>query len=259
MLEQKRLRLRHELKYSIDYFQYQLLRKKLALVLKPDPHAGPDGSYHIRSLYFDDYKNTALAEKTSGVSHRKKYRMRIYNCSDEYIKFERKTKRDHYVFKESIRLTREEAERIIAGDIAFLADSENILLKTFYIESRNTLLRPVVLVDYQREAYVHPVGNVRITFDMRLQTALGPVSFFDLNSCTMGVHEDHDIILEVKFDDVLPLHIRGLFPNTIRPRLAIGKFAICRVTKNTPLNCSKNCPKNNTQHTKSERFDSKVS
>lgn len=240
MLAQKRWRLRHELKYNIDYFQYQMLRRKLALVLKSDSHAGPDGKYHIRSLYFDDYKNTALAEKTSGISQRKKYRMRIYDCSDEYIKFERKSKWNQYVFKETVRLTREEAERIIAGDIAFLANSENSLLKTYYLESRNTLLRPVVLVDYQREAYIHPVGNLRITFDMNLHTGLGPVSFFDLNTCSIGVSEDQSIILEIKFDDVLPLHIRGLFPNTIRPRLALGKFAICRVTKNTPLTISTN-------------------
>jgi len=238
MLEQKKCRLRHELKYNIDYVQYQLLRKKLALVLKPDPHAGPDGRYHIRSLYFDDFKNTAIAEKTSGVSRRKKYRIRIYDYSDEYIKFERKIKRDHYVFKESVRLTREEAERIIAGDVAFLADSKNSLLKTFYLDSRNNLLRPVVLVDYQREAYIHPVGNVRITFDIDLHTSLGAVAFFDPNTFTMGVNEEQGVILEVKFDDVLPQHIRGLFPDTIRPRSAIGKFAICRLTKKTPLRVS---------------------
>ena len=240
MLKQKRLHLRHELKYNIDYFQYQVLRRKLALVLQPDQYAGPDGRYHIRSLYFDDCKNTAFSEKMSGVSQRKKYRIRIYNYSDEYIKFERKTKRDHYVFKESVRLSRKDADRIIEGDISFLADSKNYLLKTFYLESRHSLLRPVVLVDYEREAYVHPVGNVRITFDIELHTGIGPVSFFDNKTFTMGVNEEQGVILEVKFDDVLPLHIRGLFPNTIRPRSAIGKFAICKVTKNTPLKVLKN-------------------
>ena len=235
MIEQKKPHLRHELKYHIDWFQYQLLRKKLATVLKPDPHAGPDGRYHIRSLYFDDFQNTAFSEKISGVPQRKKYRIRIYNCSDEYIKFERKTKRDQYVFKESVRLTREEADRIIAGDIAFLADSENPLLKTFYLESRSNLLRPVVVVDYYREAYVHPVGNVRITFDIGLHTNLGSVVFFDPNAFTMEVSEEQGVILEIKFDDVLPQHIRGLFPNTIRPKSAIGKFAICRTAQNAPL------------------------
>ena len=240
MIEQKKRHLRHELKYNIDYLQYQILRKKLAAVLKPDPHAGPDGRYHVRSLYFDDFKNTAFSEKMAGVARRKKYRIRIYNYSDECIKFERKTKLHQYIFKDSVRLTREEADRIIAGDVTFLADSENHLLKTFYLESRNNLLRPVVLVDYDREAYIHPVGNVRITFDIGLHTGLGSVAFFDPNVFTMGVSEEQGVIMEIKFDDVLPQHVRGLFPNTIRPRSAIGKFVICRTTKNTPLRVSVN-------------------
>ncbi len=235
MITPKERHLRHELKYYIDDLQYQILRKNLAAVLKPDAHAGPDGRYHVRSLYFDDFRNTALADKISGATYRTKYRMRIYNCSDEYIKFELKTKLDQYVCKESVRLTREEADCIIAGDIAFLAESKTPFLKTFYLESRSKLLRPVVLVDYNREAYVHPVGNVRITFDLDLHTNLGSVALFDPCVCTMGVNKEQGIILEVKFDDVLPRHIRGLFPNTIQPRYAIGKFAICRTVNDTLL------------------------
>ena len=77
MIEREGLPLRHELKYSISNTQYQLLRTKLRNVLKPDIHAGPDGRYHIRSLYFDDFRNTALFEKQAGVSRRKKYRIRM--------------------------------------------------------------------------------------------------------------------------------------------------------------------------------------
>ena len=233
-------RLRHEFKYHISYFQYKILQKKIATVLKLDSHAGPDGRYHVRSLYFDDFKNTAFFEKMSGVSRRKKYRIRIYNYSDDFIKFERKTKLNQYVFKESVKLTREDADRIIAGDVTFLANSKNHLLKTFYLESRQSLLRPVVLVDYYREAYVYPIGNVRITFDIGLHTSFGTVSLFDPRTVTMSVSEQQGVILEVKFDDLLPLHIRGLFPKTIQPRSAIGKFTICRVIKNTPLQIKTN-------------------
>ena len=235
MIGKKERRLRHELKYYINCLQYQILRKNLGTVLNPDPHAGPDGLYQIRSLYFDDFKNTALSDKISGYRYRKKYRIRIYNYSDDYIKFERKSKLDQYISKESVRLTREETDRIVAGDIAFLANSESHLLKTFYLESRSKLLRPVAIVDYHREAYVHPVGNVRITFDIDLHTNLGSIALFDPKLFTMGVNKEQGIILEVKFDDVLPQHIRGLFPNTIRPRYAIGKFAICRTTNQTLL------------------------
>ena len=228
MVAINRPRLRHELKYHLTFMEYQILRKKVAAVLKLDSNAGPDGCYHIRSLYFDDFRNTALFENQAGVARRKKYRIRIYNHSDHFIKFERKTKLNQYILKDWVRITREDANKIIAGDINFLTDSESALLRDFYLDYRRNLLRPVVMVDYLREAYVHPVGNVRITFDKGLHTGLGPVVFFDHKCPTAVILEEHEMILEVKFDDVLPSHIRGLFPNTIRPRSAIGKFMICR-------------------------------
>ncbi|MCW4016536.1 MAG: polyphosphate polymerase domain-containing protein [Candidatus Bathyarchaeota archaeon] len=238
MTAHKKIHLRHELKYPIDFMQYQLLRKKLSLVLKPDPHTGPDGCYHIRSLYFDDFKNSAFFDKQAGVARRKKYRIRIYNYSDKLIKFECKAKYNQYVNKECAKLSREEADKIVAGDVSFLANSENSLLREFYLECRHKLLRPVVIVDYLREAYIHPVGNVRITFDMGLHTNLGPISLFEHNTSTIRVDEHQFIILEVKFDDVLPLHIRGLFPTNIRPQAALGKFSACRESTNALTGCS---------------------
>lgn len=228
MTDYGKLNLRHEHKYPLNLVEYQILKKKLAIVLKQDKHSGPDGRYHIRSLYFDDFKNSALFEKQSGVTNRSKFRMRIYNYSDQVIKLERKTKLNQFIHKDCVRLTREDADRIIEGEVDFLDDSENDLLRDFYLKCHNSLLRPVVIVDYLREAYVYPVGNVRITFDTELQTSVGPADFFNSECSITGVHQGHDIILEVKFDDVLPLHIRGLFPSTISPRCSLGKFSACR-------------------------------
>ncbi len=39
-----------------------LERRRLRSLLKPDPHAGPDGSYLVRSVYFDDPDNSAYYE-----------------------------------------------------------------------------------------------------------------------------------------------------------------------------------------------------
>jgi len=231
MFDHEGSRLRHELKYYLNFMQYRILRRKLGVVLKLDSHAGPDGRYHIRSLYFDDFRNTAFFDKMAGVATRKKYRMRIYDFNDGLVKFERKSKFDQYVSKESAVLGREEADRIINGDVSFLANSDNQLLRCFYLECRRNLLRPVVLVDYLREAYVHPVGNVRVTFDICVCTGLGPVSFFDHNTSTVTVCEEPGVILEVKFGSVLPEVVRGLLSGGIRPRSAIGKFVMCRGSK----------------------------
>ena len=229
MADEKELHLRHELKYQIDMLQYQVLQRKLATLLKPDPNMVGKKQYNIRNLYFDDFKDTAYYEKQAGILNRKKYRIRIYNHSDAVIKFERKTKISQYILKESTRITRAEADRIIAGDLDFLSNSQNRLLKDFYVDHRCKLMRPVVVVEYDREAYIHPIGNVRITFDTGLRTGLGPTSFFDCQICTTSVTNAPGIILEVKYNEVLPQFICGLFPDTIRPRSAIGKFSACRI------------------------------
>lgn len=228
MIEREGLRLRHELKYYIDPPQYRILRSRLSALLPLDPHAGPNGRYHIRSLYFDDFKNTAFFEKQAGVARRKKYRMRIYDHSDAVIKLEKKVKLDQYIGKESTNLTREEADRILSGDISYLACSEKRFLRGFYIESRRNLLRPNVIVDYYREAYIHPMGNVRITFDIGLHTGLNCLALFDKDIFTVGAIEEPGVIFEVKYDNFIPQAIRGLFPSTIRPRLSVGKFVICK-------------------------------
>ena len=59
-------RFRHELKYLISYAQKADLNVRMAPLLGLDKHAS-NGGYMIRSLYFDDYWNTAYQEKVDGV------------------------------------------------------------------------------------------------------------------------------------------------------------------------------------------------
>ena len=77
---------RHEFKFFINYFEYINLKNKLKNCMQRDSNSNIDGHYHIRSLYFDDYKNSCLFEKQSGILTRKKYRIRIYNKNDDLIK-----------------------------------------------------------------------------------------------------------------------------------------------------------------------------
>ncbi len=228
MAGEKEIHFRHELKFNIDLLEYQVLQRKLVTLLKPDPNMESKRNYNIRNLYFDDFKETTLCDKAAGVYGRKKYRMRIYNHSDTTIKFERKTKVQNYIFKESAKITRSEADKIISGQYDFLAKNEEQLLRDFYLETRNNLMRPVAIVEYDREAYIHPVGNVRITFDTNLRVDNGSASFFDSDLCTTRVIDQPAILMEVKYNEFIPQYICGLFPDTIRPQMAFGKFSVCR-------------------------------
>lgn len=95
---------RHELKYLVSQAEYRQLQTVLHSLLAHDTHTGPDGVYHIRSLYLDDLYHTAYRQKMAGVEVRKKYRVRIYDCREEHIALECKYKNGAYIHKESVPL-----------------------------------------------------------------------------------------------------------------------------------------------------------
>lgn len=221
--------LRHELKYYINYRDYVLLRSSLKALISPDPNADGNNSYHVRSLYFDDIYETALLEKIAGNDSRYKYRIRIYNFQDNVIKFEKKFKVGQYVGKDSISLTRDEYERIMAGDFDFLKDRNEQLAKEIYLEMKMYLLRPRVIVDYVREAYVSPFENCRITFDKDLRAGHMLNDIFDPQTPVMPMYDTGVMVLEVKFNRYLPEFIRRVLNNiNAADRCAISKYVICR-------------------------------
>lgn len=65
---------RHELKLLCSAQDLAIVRARLKNLLPFDTHAGENGQYTIRSLYFDDYNDSCLRENEAGVDNRRKYR-----------------------------------------------------------------------------------------------------------------------------------------------------------------------------------------
>ncbi|MFC4307022.1 polyphosphate polymerase domain-containing protein [Cohnella boryungensis] len=222
------LKYRHELKYYMNRGQYEVMKRQLRGLLAQDKHAGASGDYHIRSLYFDDIDNKALHEKLAGVRDREKYRIRIYNRSDKVIHLEKKIKFNDYVSKVKESLSRELYDSIMAGNYEPLHDPSRPLLAEFYYQLKNRLLRPRVIVDYEREAYVCGAGNVRITFDKQLRTGLNQVDIFNPGLATIRAFDDDITVFEVKFDEYLPEYVRTAIQTGGLVRQSNSKYVICR-------------------------------
>ncbi len=73
----------------------------------------------IRSVYFDDYSETAYYDKQSGVENRIKLRLRIYPPDYENVKLELKEKRGGFQQKHTLLIRRSEAEALIDKDYDF--------------------------------------------------------------------------------------------------------------------------------------------
>lgn len=218
---------RHELKYLINLPDWAMLASRLPAIVHRDPHAGTNGEYHVRSLYFDDYWNTAYEEKEIGVLTRCKYRIRVYNCQDNVIRLERKSKYGPYIHKESAPMARDEVERLLDGDYGFLLRSPHNLLQEFYYECTSRVMRPRVIVDYDREPFVMEVGDVRITFDKHVRAGMGTFVLFDPSLPTLEVLRGDQMILEVKFTSFLPKLVKELLPPKACELTAASKYVLC--------------------------------
>ena len=218
---------RYEIKHFLNAADCAQLRARLRVVAKIDENAGADGSYKVRSLYFDNYDDKAVMEKLSGLSRREKFRLRYYNGDTSLIRAEKKSKANRMCNKASVPIEKWQCVALLAGDYGCLKSSETPLLLELYAKIKYQNLRPRSIVDYRREAYVYKLGNVRVTFDSDIRTS-NSVSEF-LNEGLPTIPATPATILEIKYDGFLPDIIRDILQIGWRNQTEFSKYVVARL------------------------------
>ncbi|KGR75395.1 polyphosphate polymerase domain-containing protein [Ureibacillus sinduriensis] len=219
---------RHELKFYITERDYQLMRDRIGLLLPQDKHSVDERGYMIRSLYFDNMHDHDLIQKNNGVFRRKKFRIRTYNYSDSVIRLEKKSRQGEYILKSSVPITRGEYEQLLEWDYLFLKEKEDPIYQEFYFYLNNYYMKPRVIVDYVREAYIGAMSNIRITFDKELSFVTNTTDLFEEGFVSEEVLDYPKTILEVKYDEFLPDYIQQMLQLDSHTRSAISKYVHCR-------------------------------
>lgn len=219
---------RNEIKHVIDAGDKAAICANLRAVAQLDPHVGPDGTYLIRSLYFDNLADKALREKLDGVNEREKFRIRYYNNDPSVMHLEKKVKRGGLGYKVSAPITPDEAQRILLGDTQWMATSGRGLIIELYSKMKSQGLRPKTVVDYTRTPFIYGPGNVRVTIDENIRTGLHATDFLNPQLITIAAGTPI-MLLEVKWDEYLPNVIRQAVQVKNRPCSAFSKYQICRI------------------------------
>lgn len=218
---------RSELKYLISLMDHQILSRKLHQVLAMDPHAHREG-YIVKSVYFDDFNDRAWLDNLIGANEREKFRIRYYDNNLSYITLEKKVKVMSKGTKQISRLTQAQAQAMIEGHYELIKESKDPLLKEFYLKAKQNGLRAKVIVAYQREPFIHPAGNVRVTLDHSIRNSLEVRRFFD-PELRMVPQLTQQCLLEVKFDRYLPEVVRALIQVPSTTQTAHSKYSISRL------------------------------
>lgn len=221
-------RYRHELKYLCSYAQLKMLEVRFRGLVPLDPHVGEEGIYNIRSLYFDDYYDRYLKENEAGTDPREKFRIRIYNHSSERISLELKKKMRGKTQKLSCRLTEEQCRTLMAGKIPDISKDAPAVLQKLCILMRTNLLKPKVIVEYERTPYVYPQGNVRITLDENIRASSRVDLFLEDQIPMRPILMAGQHVLEVKYDEYIPDFIYRTVQIENLRQTAFSKYYLCR-------------------------------
>lgn len=222
------LKYRHEFKHLIDKYEATILRSKLRAVMKSDPFTNENGSYFIRSLYFDTYDDKTLFEKLYSVPYRYKYRIRFYNHDVSKIKLEKKKKLFSGTAKLNTSITKDEAEKLLSCDYDFLKDSDDAMKREAFIDFTTERFIQKTVVDYTRYPFIFPHGNVRITLDTDIRSPIGQIDAFNPDMPTISVFPDEKCVLEVKYDEYLPEFIHKIVQTPSTRVTSMSKYTACR-------------------------------
>lgn len=218
---------RVELKHHINYFQYISLSQRLNNVLVGDKHNGDKG-YTVRSLYFDDLGNNDFYDKLAGLENRKKIRLRVYDPKDNKAKLEIKRKYGDSQEKKTVLIDKADAQELIKQNYEVLRKYESETAKSIYHIMMLNKLRPVVLIEYRRKAFMHPMNNIRVTLDNDIRSNEIDFGLFD-EKVIMIPTDDYDTnILEVKYNNFIFKYITDLFSDLNLERQSYSKYMVSR-------------------------------
>lgn len=219
---------RHEYKYICSAQQLTCIEQRIKPYMKPDSHAEGRSFYTVRSLYFDDYTNSCFYDNLSGAEPREKFRIRLYDGNASFIKLELKQKVHGMTKKLSCPVTKKQCLIMSEGHAAELRAVDDSVYRKFCIRQQIKLLKPKIIVEYDRVPYIYRDGNVRVTFDMDIRSGMYVNQFLYEKVVSVPVMPSGFHILEVKFDEFLPDSIRQAIQIDGLRQTAYSKYCICR-------------------------------
>ena len=219
--------LREEKKYLISIEEFVKKSHILQQFMLQDEHNGTHG-YLIRSLYFDTPFDDDYFEKTAGIECRRKIRLRIYDTDNNFAMLEMKQKQGACQRKRSLKISRDEAERMIRGEYSILLSYEEPFAAEIYGLMQKKCYRPKTIVEYHRKAFIAKENKIRITFDNQI---VSTESHFDLFSKKLNMNpvlDPYDVILEVKYNGFLLSYIKEMINSIDKSELSVSKYCLAR-------------------------------
>ena len=218
---------RQEKKFMITQKQLYELSFELMHVMQEDPHNCTDG-YPIRSLYFDSLDDRDYQEKEDGVELRRKIRLRNYGPATPFAMLEMKQKQGAVQKKRSLKMERDDAERLIRRDYGVLRKYSEPFAGECYAVMQMYCYLPRAVVEYRRKAFVAKENRIRVTFDHHIIATEACFDIFSDRLPENSVLNPYLAVLEVKYNGFLLSYIKDMIKKCNESETSVSKYCLSR-------------------------------
>ena len=164
----------------------------------------------VNSLYFEDYNFSSVKDNLSGISKRKKLRLRWYddNTNPPFLEIKKRSGRIGNKVKISTPFKNgDEVEKMNSREISSVLNSKNNVDNEFILYPN---LEPLLLVNYKRDYFISKEG-IRLTIDKRIR--FSSVNKFNSLSSQKKINYNKSIV-EIKFPIELKNSLDSMFRRT---------------------------------------------
>lgn len=219
--------LRQEEKYPLNLQEAIQYAHFFSQVLMADSHS-VQGSYLVRSLYFDTMDDRDFFDKLTEQNLRRKIRLRVYSPEDQTAKLEMKQKSGVYQRKRSLSVSREDALALIDGQYSVLLKYPEPFAAELFCRMTEECYRPKSIVEYQRRAFLARENNIRLTFDSGIRATESSFDLFGANLPLYPVYDPDKLIFEVKYDGFMLSYIKDAISAVDRRSITSSKYCLSR-------------------------------
>lgn len=200
---------RYELKYALTMAQYEAMKLAMEGHMKQDAF----GRHTIHNVYYDTADYLLIRRSLEKPCYKEKLRVRSYN-DQENVFVELKKKYDGVVYKRRMELPRTVAQDFLSGRQGLEASTQISREIDYFVQHYGTL-RPMMYLDYEREAYYDPMDDaLRITFDHNVRIAQENAPITDGDT----------ILLEVKTAMGIPAWLLEFFGKEAIYKTSFSKY-----------------------------------
>jgi hypothetical protein len=200
----------------------------LAAFMGPDTNAGTDGSYQVRSMYFDTPDYMAYHEKWAGMSIRHKLRVRAYGNNLSVVRLEVKSRYINFIHKIAVDFPRAEYEEIERAIRSRTLPPSRLMnmgnSREFFRLQRQYNMEPKVIVEYRRQALERrEINRIRVNFDDQLLTTRNLDLFGSLKGTRRVLAHGYGVF-EIKVDGFMPYWMHMLIAKYELQAQALSKY-----------------------------------